>query len=122
MLIRYLGEYTREARAYGCSKCGTGTSSIGKEVYKTQYRTYFDGRLIIFKQGEVVKVDEVLGKFLLTKKHRDKQNYIKNSFELVTEDGASEPSEAPEEGQAMAEPPVDSTTSADEGTMKADKD
>jgi len=61
MLIKYNGEYTRETRAYGCSKCGTGHSINGRAVYKTSDRTYYEGRLYIFKQDEPVEVDEILG-------------------------------------------------------------
>ena len=59
MLIKYNGEYTRETRAYGCSKCGTGRSINGRAVYKTSDRTYYEGRLYIFKQDEPVEVDEI---------------------------------------------------------------
>lgn len=86
MLIKYTGEYSREARSYGCSKCGTGRSISGQEVYKTSYRTYFDGRLIVFHQDQPVRVDDVLGKFLLTRKYTDKQGNLVNSFEEVRDE------------------------------------
>lgn len=80
MLIKYLGELSKETRSYGCSKCGTSRSVNGKEVYKTQYRTYFDGRLIIFKKDTPVEVDNTLGNFLLSRQYRDNTGVMRNSF------------------------------------------
>ena len=36
----------------------------GSAVYKTSDRTYYEGRLYIFKQDEPVEVDEILGKVI----------------------------------------------------------
>ena len=83
MLIRYLGEYTKEKRSYGCSRCGTGSSYGGVETYKTRDRHYYNGRLIVFNEGEVVSVDETLGNYLLKKKYRDPNGYYRNAYELV---------------------------------------
>ena len=81
MLIKYNGEYTRETRAYGCSKCGTGRSINGRAVYKTSDRTYYEGRLYIFKQDEPVEVDEILGKYLLSRVFTDTDGTFKNAYE-----------------------------------------
>ena len=80
MLIKYNGEYTRETRAYGCSKCGTGRSINGGAVYKTSDRTYYEGRLYIFKQDEPVEVDEILGKYLLSRVFTDTDGNLKNAY------------------------------------------
>lgn len=83
MQVRYLGEYARETKAYGCSKCGTGRSINGMEVYKTSYRTYYEGRLYIFEQGDTIEVDNILGKFLLSRTYVNKEGNVVNSFEEV---------------------------------------
>ena len=83
MLVRYNGEYVRESRSYGCSKCGTGRSINGVETYKTVYRTYYDLRLYIFEKGKVYPVDDTLGKFLLNQTYTDKEGYIRHQFEEV---------------------------------------
>ena len=57
MLVKYNGEYAREQRSYGCSKCGTGRSISGVETYRTVYRTYYSGRLYIFEQGKTYPVE-----------------------------------------------------------------
>ena len=85
MLIKYNGEYTRETRAYGCSKCGTGRSINGRAVYKTSDRTYYEGRLYIFKQDEPVEVDEILGKYLLSRVFTDTDGSFKNAYEELPE-------------------------------------
>lgn len=90
MKVRYLGEYTREARSYGCSRCGTSTTHSSNEVYKTEYRMYYEGRLFVFRKGEVQEVaDDIQGRYLLNLKHRDKDGAVKPSFEEVN-DGASQ--------------------------------
>lgn len=83
MLVKYKGEYARESRSYGCSKCGTGRSISGVETYRTVYRTYYGGRLYIFEQGKTYPVDEILGKYLTNLKYTDKQGNIRNTFEEV---------------------------------------
>lgn len=83
MLVKYKGEYAREPRSYGCSKCGTGRSISGVETYRTVYRTYYGGRLYIFEQGKTYPVDEILGKYLTNLKYTDKQGNIRNTFEEV---------------------------------------
>ena len=83
MLIKYNGEYTRETRAYGCSKCGTGRSINGSAVYKTSDRTYYEGRLYIFTQDEPVDVDEILGKYLLSRVFTDTDGNLKNAYTEV---------------------------------------
>lgn len=83
MLLRYLGEYTTEARSYGCSRCGTGTRVSGKEVYKTRYQFYDGSRMVVFEQGSTVEVDDTIGEFLLRKRHRDKTGKFVNNFEKV---------------------------------------
>lgn len=80
MQVVYNGEYSREERAVGCSKCGTGRSVNGREVYKTMWRTYYEGRLYIFEQGKEVEVDDILGKFLLQRTYIDKDGTRKHSF------------------------------------------
>jgi len=80
MQVVYNGEYSREERAVGCSKCGTGRSINGREVYKTMWRTYYEGRLYIFEQGKEVEVDDILGKFLLQRTYIDKDGTRKHSF------------------------------------------
>ena len=80
MLVKYNGEYARETRAYGCSKCGTGSSINGRAVYKTSDRTYYEGRLYIFKQDEPVEVDEILGKYLLSRVFTDTDGIFKNAY------------------------------------------
>lgn len=84
MLIKYNGEYTRETRAYGCSKCGTGHSINGRAVYKTSDRVYYEGRLYIFKQDEPVEVDEILGKYLLSRVFTDIDGTFKNAYTEVS--------------------------------------
>lgn len=86
MLLRYLGEYTTESRSYGCSKCGTGTTVSGKEVYKTRYQFYDGRKMVVFNQGSVVEVDDTIGAFLLRKQHRDKTGKLVNNFEQVDDD------------------------------------
>lgn len=83
MQVKYKGEYARESRSYGCSKCGTGRSISGVETYRTVYRTYYGGRLYIFEQGKTYPVDEILGKYLTNLKYTDKQGNIRNTFEEV---------------------------------------
>lgn len=83
MLVRYNGEYARESRSYGCSKCGTGRSINGVETYKTVYRTYYSGRLYIFEKGKTYPVDDILGKYLKNLKYTDKDGIIRNQFEEV---------------------------------------
>ena len=83
MQVKYNGEYARESRSYGCSKCGTGRSISGVETYRTVYRTYYGGRLQIFEQGKTYPVDEILGKYLTNLKYTDKQGNIRNTFEEV---------------------------------------
>ena len=86
MLVEYNGEYTRETRAYGCSKCGTASSINGRAVYKTSDRTYYEGRLYIFNQGEPVQVDNILGKYLLSRVYTDKDGVFKNAYSEVLEE------------------------------------
>lgn len=83
MQVKYNGEYARESRSYGCSKCGTGRSISGVETYRTVYRTYYGGKLYIFEQGKTYPVDEILGKYLTNLKYTDKQGNIRNTFEEV---------------------------------------
>ena len=83
MLVKYKGEYARESRSYGCSKCGTGRSISGVETYRTVYRTYYGGRLYIFEQDKTYPVDEILGRYLTNLKYTDKQGNIRNTFEEV---------------------------------------
>ena len=83
MLVRYNGEYARESRSYGCSKCGTGRSINGVETYKTVYRTYYSGRLYIFEKDKVYPVDDILGKYLKNLKYTDKDGVIRHQFEEV---------------------------------------
>lgn len=83
MLVRYNGEYVRESRSYGCSKCGTGRSINGVETYKTVYRTYYNGHLYIFEKDKVYPVDNILGKYLKNLKYTDKDGNIHNQFEEV---------------------------------------
>lgn len=84
MLVKYKGEYVREKRTYGCSKCGTAHSVNGEEIYKTSYRTYYNGRLYIFEQDKEVEVDNILGAFLLSRSFTDKEGNVVKSFEEVT--------------------------------------
>ena len=85
MLVKFKGERTVSRRNYsGCSRCGTGRSSGGVEEYKTSYKVYHNGRLIRFDLDKVVEVDEILGKYLLTRTYRE-NNETKHSFEEVTE-------------------------------------
>lgn len=83
MLVKYNGEYARESRSYGCSKCGTGRSISGVETYRTVYRTYYSGRLYIFEQGKTYPVDDILGKYLTTLRYTDKEGVIRNTFTEV---------------------------------------
>ena len=86
MLVKYNGEYTRETRAYGCSKCGTASSINARAVYKTSDRTYYEGRLYIFNQGEPVQVDDILGKYLLSRVYTDTDGVFKNAYSEVLEE------------------------------------
>lgn len=90
MLVKFTGEYSREERSYGCSKCGTGRSVSGKEVYKTSYRTYYGARLYIFNQDEPVEVDEVLGKYLLSRTYFNKEGVKTHSFVVVEQSTTTE--------------------------------
>lgn len=83
MQVRYNGEYARENRSYGCSKCGTGRSISGVETYRTVYRTYYSGRLYIFEQGKTYPVDDILGKYLTNLRYTDKEGVIRNTFSEV---------------------------------------
>lgn len=83
MLVKYNGEYAREQRSYGCSKCGTGRSISGVETYRTVYRTYYSGRLYIFEQGKTYPVDDILGKYLTNLRYTDKEGVIRNTFSEV---------------------------------------
>lgn len=83
MQVRYNGEYARESRSYGCSKCGTGRSISGVETYRTVYRTYYSGRLYIFEQGKTYPVDDILGKYLTNLRYTDKEGVIRNTFSEV---------------------------------------
>lgn len=83
MLVKYKGEYARESRSYGCSKCGTGRSISGVETYKTVYRTYYSGRLYIFEKDKTYPVDDILGKYLLNLKYTDHQGTLRRQFEEV---------------------------------------
>ena len=86
MIVKYNGEYTRETRAYGCSKCGTASSINGRAVYKTSDRTYYEGRLYIFNQGERVQVDSILGKYLLSRTYTDTDGVVKNAYSEALEE------------------------------------
>lgn len=83
MQVKYNGEYARESRSYGCSKCGTGRSISGVETYRTVYRTYYNGRLYIFEQGKTYPVDDILGKYLTNLRYTDKEGVIRNTFSEV---------------------------------------
>lgn len=83
MQVKYNGEYARESRSYGCSKCGTGRSISGVETYRTVYRTYYSGRLYIFEQGKTYPVDDILGKYLTNLRYTDKEGVIRNTFSEV---------------------------------------
>lgn len=83
MQVRYNGEYAREQRSYGCSKCGTGRSISGVETYRTVYRTYYSGRLYIFEQGKTYPVDDILGRYLTNLRYTDKEGVIRNTFTEV---------------------------------------
>lgn len=85
MLVKYNGELTKQSRSYGCSKCGTGRSINGQEVYTYEFRTYYGGRLFIFKKDEPVEVDDLLGKFLSEKVYTDSNGVVTKSFTVVTE-------------------------------------
>lgn len=89
MLVKYNGEYVRESRSGGCSKCGTRYSISGVETYKTVYRTYYDLRLYIFEKGKVYPVDDTLGKFLLGIKTTNPDGTIKSAFEEIPDKGES---------------------------------
>lgn len=86
MQVRYNGEYAREQRSYGCSKCGTGRSISGVETYRTVYRTYYSGRLYIFEQGKTYPVDDILGRYLTNLRYTDKKGVIRNTFTEVPDD------------------------------------
>lgn len=83
MLVKYNGEYVRESRSGGCSKCGTGRSIGGVETYKTVYTTYYGVRMYRFEKGKVYPVDDTLGKYLKNLKYTDKDGSIHNSFDEV---------------------------------------
>ena len=83
MQVKYNGEYAREQRSYGCSKCGTGRSISGVETYRTVYRTYYSGRLYIFEQGKTYPVDDILGRYLTNLRYTDKEGVIRNTFTEV---------------------------------------
>lgn len=83
MQVRYNGEYAKEQRSYGCSKCGTGRSISGVETYRTVYRTYYSGRLYIFEQGKTYPVDDILGRYLTNLRYTDKEGVIRNTFTEV---------------------------------------
>ena len=85
MIVEYNGEYTRETRAYGCSKCGTARSINGRAVYKISDRTYYEGRLYIFNKGEPVQVDNILGKYLLSRGFTDTDGVFKTAYSELTE-------------------------------------
>lgn len=89
MLVKYNGEYVRESRSGGCSKCGTGYSIGGVETYKTVYKTYYNLRYYIFEKGKTYTVDDTLGKFLLNLKTTSPDGTIKNSFDEVEDKGES---------------------------------
>lgn len=104
MYIKYLGEYTTEKRSYGCSRCGTGSSYNGVESYKTRDRHYYNGRLIVFNQGEMVQVDEVLGNYLLRKQYRDRSGYMRYAYERVKPDHKEEWAEGYSIGELEEQP------------------
>lgn len=83
MLVKYNGEYVRESRSGGCSKCGTRRSIGGVETYKTVYTTYYGVRMYRFEKGKVYPVDDTLGKYLKNLKYTDKDGNIHNSFDEV---------------------------------------
>lgn len=83
MQVVYKGEFIRESRSHGCSKCGTARSVNGEEVYKTSHRTYYNGRLYLFEQDKPVEVDDILGAYLLSRKYTNKQGEVVQSFEKV---------------------------------------
>ena len=85
MIVEYNGEYTRETRAYGCSKCGTASSINGRAVYKISDRTYYEGRLYIFNKGEPVQVDNILGKYLLSRGFTDTDGVFKTAYSELVE-------------------------------------
>ena len=85
MIVEYNGEYTRETRAYGCSKCGTARSINGRAVYKISDRTYYEGRLYIFNKGEPVQVDNILGKYLLSRGFTDTDGVFKTAYSELAE-------------------------------------
>lgn len=89
MLVKYNGEYVRESRSGGCSKCGTGRSIGGVETYKTVYRTYYSGRLYIFEKGKTYPVDDILGKYLLNLKTKGTDGTVKSVFEEIPNKGES---------------------------------
>lgn len=114
MLVKYNGEYAREQRSYGCSKCGTGRSISGVETYRTVYRTYYSGRLYIFEQGKTYPVDDILGKYLTNLRYTDKEGVIRNTFSEVPDNTEAtyvrnvEETEfhIPEEPKPTEEPPA----------------
>lgn len=85
MLVKYLGEFVRERKSYGCSRCGTSRAVGGKEVHKISFTTWYNGRLYVFNKDSEVEVDEILAKFLLAKTYTDTDGTIKHSFEQVNE-------------------------------------
>ena len=90
MLVKYNGEYARESRSYGCSKCGTGRSISGVETYRTVYTTYYNGRLYIFEKGKIYPVEGILGKYLTNLTYTDKEGNIRHAFSEVEENLESE--------------------------------
>lgn len=86
MLIKYNGEYAREVRSYsGCSKCGTGRTTGGKEVYKTETKIFDGTRFLHWRVGETLNVDELIGRYLLRKTYVDKDGTEKHQFEEVSD-------------------------------------
>lgn len=90
MLIKYNGEYSREVRTYsGCSKCGTGRTTGGKEVYKTETKIFDGTRFLHFKKGEAINVDDFIGRYLLKKTYVDQDGTEKHQFEEVTQNAST---------------------------------
>lgn len=85
MLIKFKGDKTVSQRTYsGCSSCGTGRSVNGTEEYRTSYRMYYNGRLMRFEKDVPVEVDEIAGKYLLSRTYKDNGKTV-HSFEEVKE-------------------------------------
>lgn len=84
MQIKYNGEYAREVRSYaGCAKCGTGRVIGGKEVYKTETKIFDGTRFLHWRIGDVLTVDDFIGRYLLRKTYVDKDGTEKHPFEEV---------------------------------------